>query len=507
MFGELADKAQDVDPKFDASTGHKHSGAAGDAPPVPWANVSGKPTTYPPSAHKSTHASGGADALTPADIGAVSKAGDTMTGNLTLSLDNPKIIFQDGLKATFMTEADAQLLDFGVNYSQAGIRDATKDGGLFRIDVRSGYPLFNVLYQPAGGSERVLFCVDKDGQIYQGNKTYKVWHAGNDGAGSGLDADLVKGRDIATDVERIKVALMKSLIYANAVRMNYQDIIVDSFVDTTGLSVIDGFTHDAAQQGMVASFAPVDYISDDASSFGYSIFGANQEAQIFHCDKPMLLTALQMRISRVGSPPNPLVLTLRRVDANGYPKGAVLASRSIAPADVSTSNSSYQSLILSTPIRVNANESLALVASTTGGDYYNCYKAQRLPGSSYSWGVEAASSDGGSTWTLSPTTRIGFVATGTQYLRQLRSVAIGLSTTRSQGYFTAAHSVSGSSPGNVVVTYDISLNGGATWLTNVSLDSLFTATSGNSLVVRINVELTGTVTGQNLIIHGYGVTL
>lgn len=81
-LAELADKAQDVDTKFHASTGHKHSGAAGDAPPVPWANVSGKPATYPPSAHtharaditdfahKSTHASGGSDALSPADIGA-----------------------------------------------------------------------------------------------------------------------------------------------------------------------------------------------------------------------------------------------------------------------------------------------------------------------------------------------------------------------------------------------------------------------------------------------------
>jgi len=33
------------------------------------------------------------------------------------------------------------------------------------------------------------------GQIYAGDKTtqYKVWHAGNDGTGSGLDADLVRG--------------------------------------------------------------------------------------------------------------------------------------------------------------------------------------------------------------------------------------------------------------------------------------------------------------------------
>lgn len=54
--------------------------AAEVADSTPWAGVTGKPSTFPPSAHKSTHASGGSDALTPGDIGAVNKAGDMITG-------------------------------------------------------------------------------------------------------------------------------------------------------------------------------------------------------------------------------------------------------------------------------------------------------------------------------------------------------------------------------------------------------------------------------------------
>jgi hypothetical protein len=48
---------------FSGSSGHTHSGVDGQGPQIPWNNVSGKPSTYPPSSHASTHASGGSDAV------------------------------------------------------------------------------------------------------------------------------------------------------------------------------------------------------------------------------------------------------------------------------------------------------------------------------------------------------------------------------------------------------------------------------------------------------------
>lgn len=42
---------------------------------VKWDDIEGKPSSFPPSAHKSTHAIGGSDALSPADIGAETPAG------------------------------------------------------------------------------------------------------------------------------------------------------------------------------------------------------------------------------------------------------------------------------------------------------------------------------------------------------------------------------------------------------------------------------------------------
>ena len=74
--------------KFNNTAGHAHSGAAGDAPNVPWNNVSGKPTTFAPAAHAASHGTGQADAVTPTAIGAV--ANGALTPSITSGPDDSK---------------------------------------------------------------------------------------------------------------------------------------------------------------------------------------------------------------------------------------------------------------------------------------------------------------------------------------------------------------------------------------------------------------------------------
>jgi hypothetical protein len=105
----------------------------------------------------------------------VSKSGDTMTGDLTLQKNSPGITF-DNTDPTYGTK------DFMIaNYQ-----------GRLQIQKKNGTTWIKTPWE---------FNYDTEEITVNGNK---VWHAGNDGAGSGLDADTVDGKhfsDIQADAQ------------------------------------------------------------------------------------------------------------------------------------------------------------------------------------------------------------------------------------------------------------------------------------------------------------------
>src|SRR5690606_4387362 len=79
-----------------------------------WSDVQGKPSSFTPSAHKSTHASGGSDALTPSDIGAETPAGAQAKAD---AAEARAKAYTDQEVAEVSQALDAHLVD----YTQRGV--------------------------------------------------------------------------------------------------------------------------------------------------------------------------------------------------------------------------------------------------------------------------------------------------------------------------------------------------------------------------------------------------
>ena len=126
-------------------------------------------------------ASGNASWETPSGGGDISWSGSNVCGigtyiDANTICSEPNLSFSGGttlgisgstVRAALMTEMNGEIIDFGTNYHQAGIRNENYDAGLFRIDIRPPYPLFNVIYRESGSStsEEVLFSVCKSGEV------------------------------------------------------------------------------------------------------------------------------------------------------------------------------------------------------------------------------------------------------------------------------------------------------------------------------------------------------
>lgn len=237
--------------------------AAETADSVPWAGVTGKPATFPPAGHASTqHASGGSDPVTPAMIGAVNKAGDTMTGTLISDIDigpndsriytnvcsykNSNSTVTGTMKITLPNSWSYTMLRIhvvGYDYSSNAAWELVVSGYTYAntpawynysAEVRGNAPFSQVRLGYDGSKCCILLGATTSTwsyphiaitQVLASHQSYtgwesgwsiqaitdetgitnivtpslrKTWHSQNDGTGSGLDADFLDGKH-ATD--------------------------------------------------------------------------------------------------------------------------------------------------------------------------------------------------------------------------------------------------------------------------------------------------------------------
>lgn len=102
----------------------------------------------------------------------VNKAGDTMTGKLLFNADS-------GIDLTSIPRTKSAISFNNAGSNRIGINFTDGDGNLriAKTDINQDW---------ASG----------DVNIFLGSNNYKVWHAGNDGSGSGMDADLLDGKHL-----------------------------------------------------------------------------------------------------------------------------------------------------------------------------------------------------------------------------------------------------------------------------------------------------------------------
>lgn len=121
------------------------------------------------------------DAYTKSDADGkyVLKAGDTVTGTLLFNENS-------GIDLVSIPRTKSAIIFNNAGSNRIGINFTDGDGNLriAKTDINQDW-------------------VSGDVNILLGSNNYKVWHAGNDGSGSGLDADLLDGKHLGNVGDRV----------------------------------------------------------------------------------------------------------------------------------------------------------------------------------------------------------------------------------------------------------------------------------------------------------------
>ena len=168
---------------------------------------------------------------------------DTFSGSLTGS-GSAKITF--GPNSTWSKYLVVGGNGYGGNANTASM--ATTNGNL-HLDAATGSTTYLNYYAGTSGvvfgngSQGIVAWMGPDGDLWKGssdNSGSKYWHAGNDGSGSGLDADLLDGQQGSYYAPKASPALTGTPTAPTAAAgTNTTQVATTAFVSTAVANVID----------------------------------------------------------------------------------------------------------------------------------------------------------------------------------------------------------------------------------------------------------------------------
>lgn len=202
----------------------------------------------------------------------VKKAGDTMTNTLNIAAAGYNTeVSLDGIKLeTSRNSSNAKGL-FYRNFDKTGYIGGI---GMFSTGNGSIYRAYNayVGWDNSPWDSANNLTVSKDAFTYKNNK---IWHAGNDGSGSGLDADLLDGYHI-NNIQLGGWYRFKTYEYTdNTVYYNWIKLLDLSQVNTVGFVELEiDVPGDSNYPTLEKLFIKISrYVSDSINSINIRVIG------------------------------------------------------------------------------------------------------------------------------------------------------------------------------------------------------------------------------------------